>query len=81
MTTNEATELVMPYAKQHKTRILQDVVKQAKEFKILGWENNLYYQWMRFSSRQVSDKACITCHNPKRVPKIMPILEVKQCKD
>lgn len=36
------------------------------EWKVLGWENNMFYQWMKYSARQVSDQACITCFNSKR---------------
>lgn len=46
---------------------------RPNKWKILGWENNMIYQWMKYSAKQVSDQACITCYNPKRKPIIKPL--------
>lgn len=51
MTAEEATKLTQNYVRKCKTRRLQDTLDQDK---ILGWETNLFYQWVKYSARQVS---------------------------
>lgn len=45
---------------------------RPSKWKTLGWENNMFYQWMKYSAKQMSDQACMTCYNSRRKPIIKP---------
>lgn len=83
MTAEAATKLTRVYVRQRRVRSSQNTVLWIDEKKTLGWENNLFYQWVKYFTRQVSKQACITCYNPKRLPEIKPVPGIRKntCKD
>lgn len=54
MTVEEATKLTEFHVVKQRVRSLQNMLHQTKEAKVLGWEDNLFYQWVKYSTRQVS---------------------------
>lgn len=78
MNAEEAIKLTRVYVNDRKVRSLQETVHQSDEEEVLGWESNLFYQLVKYSARQVSQRACITCYNSKRLPEIKPIPGIKE---
>lgn len=71
MSVKEATQLIHGYKNLRSNRNLRSTPSNRE--KVLGWEDNLFLQWVKYSARQISQKACVTCYNSKRLPEVRPI--------
>lgn len=47
------------------------------------WQSNMFYKWLNFSARQVSNKTCVACYNAKRLPRVRPLpgSQIGSCPD
>lgn len=45
---------------------------QDKQLLIRG-QKNLFYEWLKYTTRQVSPDTCIVCHNANRTPRVLPL--------
>ncbi|XP_049444012.1 uncharacterized protein LOC125895877 isoform X1 [Epinephelus fuscoguttatus] len=58
----------------------RDVVVQRVELiRTTTWKYNLFYQWLEYSAKQVTNITCIACHRRKGLPGVRPLPNIDKC--
>lgn len=52
---------------------------EAETIATVGKKNNMFYQWLEYSARQVGNKTCTACHRKGGIPAVRPLPGVDSC--
>ena len=70
MNTRRAWNMIKIYSVTRRVKRSQDIVKSIRTGQL---NSNLFYKWLKYSARQVSQETCVACYNAKKIPQVRPI--------
>ncbi|KAL7383080.1 hypothetical protein ABVT39_004617 [Epinephelus coioides] len=55
------------------------LVQRVEVIRMTAWKSNMFYQWLEYSAKQVTNSSCIACHRKMGLPRVKPLPHIEEC--